>query len=463
MMISEQALAALSYPEMPKRVTNSLPGPKTRQFVEDALKYQSPTRPSVRSTLAWVEGRGAGLKDPDGNVFLDLSSGVAVSAVGRSHPKVVEAIRRQADLIMHTAGQASPTTVQLARRLSELMPVGLRDDCFTWFGMSGSGAVETAIKFARAITGRTQIVAFEGAYHGVFHGSLALTCREDFRRGFRPFMPEAMHVPYAYCYRCFADLKPAECKSACAKYVEYKLATPYTGADNVAAVIVEPMQGEGGYVVPPPEFIRTIAQVCEERGILLIADEIQVGGGRTGKMWGIEHYGVAPDMLVWGKAIGGDLPLSGVTIASKYQDKLPRASQVITSAEDALANAVALVNLELLGDPEMDLLGRATALGEEVMTRFQAAARELKTIGEVRGLGLFIGIELVRDRESRKPIEPAHMHALMAACEQRGVRILPCGRYGSVLRLMPPLIITREHLNHGVDVIIEAIREQERQ
>jgi 4-aminobutyrate aminotransferase len=237
---------------------------------------------------------------------------------------------------MHSAGLVSETTVVLARKLSSLMPDGLKGECFTWFGMSGSAAVETAIKYARAITGKSQIVAFEGAYHGVFHGSLALTTRETFRASYRPFMPDAIHLPYAYCCRCLAGLQYPGCGIACAKYFDYKLATPNTGADD------------GGYIDPPIEFIRGLRETCSKKGILLIVDEVQAGAGRTGKMWAIEHYDVAPDMLVWAKAIGGDMSLSGLTLHDRYYDKLPAASQVITSAENALANVVALTNIEIL-------------------------------------------------------------------------------------------------------------------
>lgn len=206
-MISEQELAALSYAEMPKMLTNDVPGPRARQVIDSAMKMQTPTRPSVRGTLVIEEGKGAGIKDPDGNIYIDMSAGVAVSSVGRNHPRVVEAVKKQADRLMHSAGLVSETTVQLASKLSSLMPDGLRGECFTWFGMSGSSAIETAIKYAKAITGRSQIVAFEGAYHGVFHGSLALTTRENFRLPFKPLMPGAIHLPYAYCYRCFVGQK----------------------------------------------------------------------------------------------------------------------------------------------------------------------------------------------------------------------------------------------------------------
>ena len=460
-MISEEALARLSYAEMPLRVTNGLPGPQSSRLLDEALRYQTPTRPSVRSAMTVVEGRGAGIKDPDGNVFIDLSAGVAVNAVGRNHPRVVEAVRRQSGRLMHSAGHVSDTTVALARRLSEIMPEGLRGECVTLFAMSGSGAVETAMKFAKAITGRSQFVAFEGAYHGVFHGSLALTTRESYRAPYRPLLPGAIHMPYGYCYRCFVDLSYPECGAACARYFRHRLTTPSTGADDVAAVIVEPMQATGGYIDPPAEFVRTLRETCDRTGALLIADEIQCGAGRTGRMWAIEHYGVVPDMLVWAKAVGGDVPLSGVTIHRRFYDRLPPASQVITGAENALANVVALANIEILTDPEANLLGRARELGEEIKAHIANAAQTSRIIDDVRGRGLFIGVELVRDKNTREPLHPKAIASLTRQCEQRGVYVMTCGRHGSTLRLCPPLVITRRHLFAALDTVLDVIRSDE--
>jgi 4-aminobutyrate aminotransferase len=460
-MISEQDLAKLSYPEMPKIVSNELPGPQARRIIEEAMALQTPTRPSVSGTLVIDEGYGAGIKDPDGNTYIDMSSGVAVSSVGRNHPKVVEAVQRQSRKLMHSAGLVSETTVALARKLSEVMPEGLRGECFTWFGMSGSAAVETAIKYAKAITGRSQIVAFEGAYHGVFHGSLALTTREPFRTPFGPLMPGALHLPYAYCYRCFADLKYPSCGVACAKYADYKLTTPNTGAEDVAAVIIESMQADGGYIDPPIEFMRALRETCTKKGIVLIVDEVQAGAGRTGRLWGIEHYGIKPDMLTWAKAVGGDMPLSGLTVHNRYYKALPRSSQVITSAENALANVVGLQNLEILTDPEDDLIGRSAVVGQELKARLLEVARTSTIIDEVRGRGFFIGIELVSDKKTRRPLDPKVVGQILKTCEQRGVRVMACGRYGSTVRLMPPLVITREHLRIATEIFIGAVKQAE--
>lgn len=456
-MISEDRLATLSYPSMPKMITNSLPGPASAAIIERAHKAQSPTRPSVRGRIVIDSAMGAGFKDPDGNIFLDMSAGVAVSSVGRNHPKVMAAVREQSEKLMHSAGLVNDTTVTLAEKLNATMPAGLRDQSFTWFGMSGSAAVETAIKFAKAVTGRSQIVAFEGAYHGVFHGSLAVTTRESFRGKFGPLMPGAMHLPYPYCYRCFADLKHPDCGMLCAKYLKHKLTTPNTGADDVAAVIVESMQADGGYIDPPAEFLQMVRDVCTEKGIVLIIDEVQAGGGRTGKMWAHEHFGIVPDMMTWAKAIGGDLPLSGVTIHERYRDKLPLASQVLTGAENALANVVALANLDILTDPDDDLIGRAAIVGEELKAELREIASKSRFMDDVRGRGLFIGVELVSDKQARTPLDAKRVGAILQGCENQGVRIMSCGRYGSTIRLMPPLTTTRKHLREGIKVLAAAV------
>jgi len=460
-MITEQELAKLSYTEMPKIVSNELPGPNARRIIAEAMKWQTPTRPSVRGTLVIEEGFGSGIKDADGNTYIDMSAGVAVSSVGRNHPRVVAAVESQVRRLMHSAGLVTETTVALARKLSELAPAGLRGECFTWFGMSGSAALETAIKYAKAITGKSQIIAFEGAYHGVFHGSLALTTRENFRTPFFPLMPGVIHMPYAYCYRCFAGFDAKTCGGACGKYVDYKLNTPNTGADDVAAVIVESMQADGGYIDPPVEFVQALREACTKRGILFIVDEVQAGAGRTGKMWAIEHYGVKPDMMCWAKAVGGDMPLSGVTIHNRYYDKLPPSSQVITSAENAVVNVVGLANLEILSDSKDNLIQRAAELGEHAKQRLVEFGKQSKLVGEVRGRGLFIGLELVSDKKSRNPLDGKIMGQIAKTCEQRGVRVMACGRYGNVFRLMPPLVITKAHLDSGLDILIGAIKEAE--
>jgi len=459
-MISEQELAKLSYPDAPKIVTK-IPGPKSQKILEDVPKYESLTRPGGAAPPVWDEGMGAAVKDPDGNIYIDITAGVAVNSVGRRHPRVVKAIEEQAQKLMHAVEGTNTRRAELAKKISGIMPDGLRGNCVSYFTQSGSGAVETAIKFARHVTGRAQIVAFHGAYHGVWCGSGALTTGDRYHYGFGPLILGVIHVPYAYCYRCCFGLEYPSCGLQCAKYVDYVLNTPYTAADDVAAVVVEPQQGEGGYVVPPPGYMEILKKACEKHGALFIADEVQAGAGRSGKMWSIEHSDVKPDMLTWGKGMGGDLPMAGVTFRADFTDKLVEASQPGTFAGNALSAAVCMTNIDILTDMNYDLIGRAAQLGEETKARLQEGAKDTGIIGDVRGRGLFIGVELVKDRETREPLDESVMGKILHELLNRGVIMVPCGRYGTVLRFMPSLTITREYLEKATDILLGVIKDIE--
>jgi len=248
---------------------------------------------------------------------------------------------------------------------------------------------------------------------------------------------------------------------ACAKYLDYKLNTLGTGLDNVAAVIIEPEQGEGGYVTPPPEFFKILREACDKKGALFIADEVQAGAGRTGKMWAIEHYDVVPDMIIWAKGMGGDVPMGGVTVRADFRDKLVMASQPVTFARNGLACVTASTNIDILTDKDMDLIGRATIVGEEIKKKITKAAKDSKVIDEVRGKGFMIGVELVKDKKTREPVRKDKMLDITVKTVQRGIHILPCGRYENVVRLMPPLTITRAYFNKAVDIVLDVIKESE--
>jgi len=460
-MISEEELAKLSYPDAPKIVTAKIPGPKSQRILEDVPKYESMARGGGGFPCAFDEGMGVTVKDPDGNIYIDISAGVAVNAVGRRHPRVIKAIEEQLTRLMHATDATNTRRAELAKKVSSIMPEGLRGNCISYFAQSGSSAVETAIKFARRITGRTQIVAFHGAYHGVWCGSGALTTGAGYRLGYGPFIPGVIHVPYAYCYRCCFGLEYPSCGVRCGKYLDYVLNTPYTAADDVAAVIVESQQGEGGYLPPPPEFLRVAKEACEKHGALFIADEVQAGAGRTGKMWAIEHSGVVPDMLTWGKGMGGDLPMAGVTFKASLADNFVEGSQPGTFAGNALSCAVCMTNIDILTDKNYDLIGRAAQLGEEVKGRLKEGAKGTRTIGDVRGRGLMIGIELVKDKETREPLEGSVVRQTVFGLLNRGVIMVPCGRYGNVLRFMPPLTITREYLEKATNILLGVIKDIE--
>ncbi|NVM90517.1 4-aminobutyrate aminotransferase [Variovorax sp. SG517] len=451
----ESLLETLHFPDAPKMVAGPYPGPRAAEALALSARTESMARGGGRMPVVMDRAFGATFKDPDGSTFIDLSAGVGVSSVGRCHPKVQKAIAEQSQHLMHAMEVNSTRRTELAARLSALMPEGLRNDCITFFAQSGSDALEAAVKFARRVTGRHQIIAFHGGYHGVWHASNALTTGTAYRKGYGPFMGGVIHAPYPYAYRFPFDTTHKSAEQIAGEYVDYLLNTPYTAADDVAAVIVEPVQGEGGYVPPSPEFLQLLRKACDRSGTLLIVDEVQCGAGRTGRMWAVEHSGVKPDMLTFGKGIGGDVPMAGIAMRSDLAARIPDGSVPNTFAANSLSAAVALTNLEILHDPELGLMPRAELLGQEVQDRVRGF--QSPYVGEVRGKGLMIGIELVEDKATKEPLAPEKVGRIMEYVLGHGVLMVPCGRYGNVMRVMPSLTISKRLLHRALDVFGEAL------
>lgn len=456
-MITEAELEKLSWPDAPQMKTPAVPGPLEREALERSARRESLARGGGQFPMVFDQGFGVTVRDPDGNLYIDLSAGVGVNSVGRCHPAVVQAIRTQSERLMHASDITNSKRIELAAKIAAIMPDGLRDNCVTYFTQSGSDAVEAAVKFAKRVTGRQQIVAFHGAYHGVWNASNALTTGNQYRSGYGPFMGGVIHAPYPYAYRFPFETASKSAEQIAGEYVDYLLNTRYTGADDVAAVIVEPVQGEGGYVAPGPEFLRLLRSACDRSGALLIADEVQAGAGRTGKMWSIEHSGVKPDLLTFGKGMGGDLPMAGVAMRADLATHIPPGSQPGTFAANALSAAVCLTNIELLTDPKLGLIERAHVLGLEILGKLRAV--DCPLIGEARGRGLMIGIELVEDRASRRPLGPERVGRVVMESLGRGVIMVPCGRNGNVLRLMPSLTISRRYLFGALDLMLAVLAE----
>jgi len=450
MTMTETDLEALNFPDAPKMVSAEFPGPKSADALAQSARTESMARGAGRAPVVIDRAFGVTFKDPDGNTFIDLSAGVGVSSVGRCHPKVVAAMREQSEVLMHAMEVNSTKRTELATKISEIMPEGLRGDCITFFTQGGSDALEAAVKFAKRVTGRHQIIAFHGGYHGVWNASVALTTGTAYRKGYAPFMGGVIHAPYPYAYRFPFDTNQKSAEQIAGEYVDYLLNTPYTAADDVAAVIVEPVQGEGGYVPPAPEFLQILRKACDRSGALLIVDEVQAGAGRTGKMWAVEHSGVKPDMLTFGKGIGGDVPMAGLVMRSDLAAKIPDGSVPNTFAANSVSAAVALTNISLLQDPSLGLLDRARSLGQEAKEYIQGLNSPF--IGEVRGLGLMIGIELVQDRATKEPLSHEKIGELMGYVLSHGVMMVPCGRYGNVMRVMPSLTIPRSLLFKALDI-----------
>lgn len=457
-MSSEQELTKLSYETAPQ-IISPIPGPKTAAYLQGSFDSESMARGGGKFPFVFAEGKGATVKDPDGNVLIDITAGVAVNSVGRCHPRVIAAMTAQMNSMMHASDISNVRRTELAQKVATIMPAGLKDNCISYFTQGGSGAVETAIKFVRKITGRGQIVAFHGAYHGVWCGCNSLTTGDQYRKGFGPFIPGVIHLPYPYCYRCCFGLEYPSCEMRCAQYVDYVLNTPYTGADDVGAVIIEAQQGEGGYVPPPPEYLPMVKKACEKHGALYISDEVQAGAGRTGKMWCIEHSGVEPDMITWGKGMGGDMPMAGLTMRKDLAAKIDDHSQPNTFAGNAVTSVACMTNIDILTENDNALIKRAAMLGEEIKERISDGAKKTRIIGDVRGNGLMIGIEMVEDKKSREPLGRDNVGKIIMGMLARGMIMVPCGRFGNVFRFMPPLVITREHAMKACDILLETAAE----
>lgn len=453
--MSEAKLESLHFADAPQIISSVLPGPKASEALALSARTESMARGGGRMPIAMDRAFGATFKDPDGNTYIDLSAGVGVSSVGRCHPKVVKAIREQSEVLMHALEINSTRRTELAAKLSEIAPDGLRGDCVTFFTQSGSDALEAAIKFAKRVTGRHQIIAFHGGYHGVWNASGALTTGNAYRKGYGAQMGGVIHAPYPYAYRFPFDTTHKSAEQIAGEYVDYLLNTPYTAADDVAAVIVEPVQGEGGYVPPSPEFLQLLREACDRSGALLIVDEVQAGAGRTGKMWAVEHSGVKPDMLTFGKGIGSDLPMAGLIMRSDLAAKIPDGSMPNTFAANSLSAVVALTNIAILQDPELDLLNRAHAVGLEALERIRGFNSPF--VGEVRGRGLMIGIELVEDPVTKEPLSRDKIGQLMGYLINHGVLMIPCGRYSNVMRVMPSLTISRALFFKALDIFGDAL------
>lgn len=458
-MIDEKDLAKLSYDEAPRIVTDTIPGPKAKEYLQNSIDHESMARGGGKFPFVFSEGRGATVKDPDGNVLIDITAGVAVNSVGRCHPRVIEAMTSQMGTLMHASDISNVRRTELSQKVSGVMPKGLRDNCITYFTQDGSGAVETALKFVRKITGRSQVVAFHGAYHGVWYGGNSLTTGDQYRKGYGPFLPGVIHLPYPYCYRCCFGLEYPSCKMQCAQYVDYVLNTPYTGADDVGALIIEVQQGEGGYVPVPPEYFTIVKEACEKHGALFIADEVQAGAGRTGKMWCVEHTDIEPDMLTWGKGMGGDVAMAGLSIRKDLAEKIDDHSQPNTFAGNAVASVACMTNIDIISENDYALVKRAAVLGKEIQDQIKAGAADTRLIGDVRGHGLMIGIEMVEDKETREPLNGDDVGNILMGMLNRGLIMVPCGRFGNVFRFMPPLVLTREHAEKAVGILLETVRD----
>ncbi|MCX6637653.1 MAG: acetyl ornithine aminotransferase family protein [Acidobacteria bacterium] len=437
-------------PDLPS-ITTSLPGPRARAIIERDHRVLSPsfTRPYP---LVAARGKGAMVEDADGNRFLDLNAGIAVVAAGHCHPRIVQAIREQAEKLIHMSGTDFyyENMVELGERLAALAPG--QGPKRVYFGNSGAEAVEAAMKMARYHTGRDKFIAFLGGFHGRTLGALSLTGSKAVqRKGFGPLVPGVVHAPYAYCYRCAYGRKPETCAVECVKHIEETLLASIVPAEELAAIVVEPVQGEGGCIVPPRKFFDELRRLAAKHGILLVADEVQSGMGRTGRMWASDHFDFVPDILAVAKGIAGGMPLSATIARAELMQWGPGA-HASTFGGNPVSVSAALATLELL---EQELVDNAARIGAQMLERLRDWPRRFDFVGDVRGLGLMIGVEFVRDRETRERA-PQLRDRLVQLAFERGLLTLGAGR--NTLRLSPPLVITRDQAGFAVDTLEECLR-----
>jgi 4-aminobutyrate aminotransferase/(S)-3-amino-2-methylpropionate transaminase len=403
-----------------------------------------------------AEARGAIIKDVEGRQLIDFAGGIGVVNIGHCAKPVVEAIKDQAERFIHTCFHIVmyESYVELARKMNQITPG--RFPKKTMFVNSGAEAVENAVKIARYATGRPAIIAFEDAFHGRTLLAVTLTSKvKPYKFGFGPYAPEVYRIPYAYCYRCAFGLEYPSCETRCADYLREVFHT-HISAENVAAVIAEPVLGEGGFVVPPDGWHRKIKQICEENGILYVADEVQTGFGRTAKMFGIEHYGVEPDIITTAKSLAGGLPLAGITGKAEIMDAPHVGGLGGTYGGNPLACRAALAVIDTF--ERENLLGRAEAIGKTVMDRFKRMQEEYKIIGDVRGVGAMVAMELVKDRATKEPARD-ETGQLVKKCYEKGLVTISAGTYGNVMRILMPLVITDSELEKGLAILDESLGE----
>jgi 4-aminobutyrate aminotransferase len=433
-------------------LTGSIPGPRARAVIERDQKVVSPSYTRCYPLVA-AKGEGAIVEDVDGNRFLDFNAGIAVVATGHCHPQVVAAIQQQAARLIHMSGTDFyyEELTALAEKLDEIAPGAVARRVS--FGNSGAEAVEGAIKLARYATGRDKIIAFYGSFHGRTMGALSLTSRKAVQRaGFGPFLPGVTHAPYPYCYRCPYGREPENCAVECVKHIEDTLLKTISPAAETAAIVLEPVQGEGGYVVPPQKFFDELSRVAKENGILLVFDEVQCGMGRTGRMFAADHFAMVPDILALAKGIASGMPL-GATVARADLMTWPPGAHASTFGGNPVACAAALVTIELL---QFELVDHAARMGAHMMERLRQWPARFPIVGDVRGLGLMLGIELVRDRATKEKAG-AMRDRVVDLAFHRGILVLGAG--DNTIRLCPPLIITQDQCDFALDTLEECLQQ----
>lgn len=439
--IQNESRLSANYPE---RIVTDLPGPKAQALLARDARVVSPSYPRDYPFVIDY-GRGAEVWDVDGNRFIDFAAGIAVTSTGHAHPQVVQAIKQAADKFLHISSDYyHELQVKLGEKLDDIAPID--EPVMTFFTNSGTESVEGALKLARYVTGRPRFIGFLGGFHGRSMGSLAFTASKYTQQdGFFPTMPGVTHVPYPNPYRPL--LAGEDQGKAVLHYIEKVLFESAVPPQEVAAVLVEPIQGEGGYIVPPDSFLPGLRELCDRHGILLIADEVQTGIGRTGKMFAMEHWGVQPDIMTTAKGLASGMPIGTVTARKSLVEQWKPGAHGNTFGGNPLCCAAALATINLV---EKEYLANANAVGAYLKEKMLGLAERYPQIGDVRGLGMMIGAEFVKDRRTKEPAK-RFVGKLIHEAFYNGLLLLPCG--ASTIRLMPPLMLTRDLADEAIDIL----------
>lgn len=437
------------------------PGPNSREMSERLVRVESPSASIItlgEPAVFWERAKGANVEDADGNRYIDLTAAFCVSVVGHSNPRVVAAISHQAERLMHHPGVLNPNRLrlELAERLAEWAPGDLS---MTHIASTGAEANEVAMKAARLYTGRQTIVGFHGGFHGKTTSALSASSSSRYRSGYNAFLSGVVHVPYPYSYRCPFKTDGRSSGAACADYLEYVLDLPDSGVDDVAAVILEPILGQGGWVVPPPDFLPRVREITEQRGILLIVDEIITGFGRTGHRFFVDSVDVVPDILVCAKGMASGFPISAAIMRPEIAQAFQPVQHTSTFMGNPMGCAAALASIDEI--EERKLIQRSQKIGEHFMARLRELQRNHPLIGEVRGAGMMVAIELVQDLQSREPAASAAQRLAELALKG-GVMINNVGgTYKNVVKMSPPLVITQRQLDCAIDILDRCLTDLE--
>lgn len=435
------------------KVTSKLPGKKASEVVKKTAKYVSPSMARFYP-LVVESAHGSLVRDVDGNQFVDFSSGIAVLSTGSTHEQVVHAVKSQAEKFLHFSYTDFyyENIVELSERLTARAPGGFSK--MVYYGNSGAEAIEAAMKLSRNYTGRPLFLAHGGAFHGRTMGSLSLTASKPIqRKGSLPLIPDVVHFPFPYCYRCPWKQTFPECDYYCVDYLKEQYLEKFVPVSDIAAYFFEPIQGEGGYVVPPPDYFKRM-EFLRKDGVLFVDDEIQTGVGRTGKFFGIEHFGVVPDMITVAKGIASGMPLSAMVAREEVMKSWKPGQHASTFGANPVAVEAALATLDVLKSER--LMDNARRLGAKAVKRLLEMKEKYEIIGDVRGKGLFIGVEIVKNKKTKVRGE-AEASQIIQRCFQNGLLVITAGR--NTLRIIPPLNTPEEVLFEGLDILEEVISE----